>query len=82
MPILLICEAVESWRDRGINYFSSKRTTTGVCCEQQGRAGGQETSSSFFFSLLVALTPPGSDLLKLSTIKLDLLLLKGPIKPD
>ena len=47
MPILLICEAVESWRHRGINYFSSKRTR-GVC-EPWGRAG----TTLLFLSLLI-----------------------------
>ena len=55
MPILLICEAVESWRDRGINYFSSKRTREEYASSETGQGAG---TTSFFLSLLVAQTTP------------------------
>ena len=36
MPILLICEAGEIWRDIGINYFSFKRGTSDIIPSRLG----------------------------------------------
>ena len=57
MPILLICEAVESWRDEGINYFSSKRSTrVDMWAVRQGWGGRNPGTTSYFLTLLVAVS--------------------------
>ena len=45
MPILLICEAGEIWRDIGINYFSFKRGTSHII---PSRLGFKNTSWHVF----------------------------------